>query len=60
MADAAPRRIPELGDDGLRRLDCPACGKLLARFGKRLIGGPLEFRCKCGHEEQFWVNTVPS
>lgn len=39
-------KIPEVGDDGLYRLDCPSCGKLVLRFDKSLKGGPIEEPCR--------------
>lgn len=39
-------RIPEVGADGLRRFNCPRCGKLVFRFHPELTGGPLEIPCR--------------
>ncbi len=51
-------RIPDTGDDGLRRLDCPRCGRLQFRFGLNLTGGPVERQCKgCGHLMVVYFNT---
>lgn len=40
-----PERIPEVGDDGLRRFNCPSCGRLMFRFHPSLTGGPVEKQC---------------
>ncbi len=54
-----PRRIPEIGDDGLHRLNCPKCKRLLHRFHPDLMGGPVEVLCKpgCGELTKFYFNT---
>lgn len=39
-------RIPSVGADGLRRFDCPRCGKLVFRFGVHTQGGPIEIPCR--------------
>lgn len=51
-------RIPEVGNDGLRRLDCPRCGALQFRFGPDLSGGPVERRCRgCAYTMVVYFNT---
>lgn len=42
----AVTRIPPVGPDGLHRLNCPRCGKLILRFHPSLRGGPLEIPCR--------------
>ena len=39
-------RIPTVGTDGLYRLNCPRCGKLVFRFHPSLRGGPLQIPCR--------------
>lgn len=43
------RRIPD-GQDDLYRQDCAQCGRLLFRFARALVGGPVEIQCRvCKH-----------
>jgi len=54
-------RIPDVGADGLRRFDCPKCGKLVFRFAPGIIGGPLEIPCRpsCkGRDGRRTLHTV--
>lgn len=53
-------RIPEVGDDGLRRFDCPKCGKLVFRFGPSLTGGPIELPCRPSCRDATGKRTIHS
>ncbi len=65
MSQRSPAvRIPDVGLDGLRRLECarPHCRKLLGRFGPNLRGGPLEIQCtrpSCKHINTYYFNEAP-
>jgi hypothetical protein len=51
-------RIPAIGLDGLRRFDCPKCGKLIFRFSEALKGGPIQLPCRPSCKDSQGNRTI--